>query len=551
MFLRFFTRRPYLASVVLTTACISVLMSQKGDAISVASSSAYRVDEFNTRALALRSVWVGRLWQEIKVRCFRSTMTLAPTAEHSSVRLAREVSLLHQLSIESVEYIDLLVRFGVMPVPFVQDNSRPIGDGRSAAYVLRELRKRPTLLVAINWSSAGHPLRQLRDLRQKTGFSVKVPESPAEQLSRLRESIREIQYMWLVDVGPDAEILADVRGALLSARMFCKTMRDFRARIDPSLAEFVEMHPTRYAGDADARFRYDLDVAEMVLDEADDLAALAGDWSRAQHRYEGIGRFALERFQTAAQSKDRAKFHEVYTRALIGAQGVAPASHSSSRSNGLGAASDDGAEFAAIRELTGMGLSIEVPGGDIYLESSDGLTDLSIYVLEHPDPPDWRTPWLHALRVDVEIQDPWKVLGRLQDSNVAIVLTHEASGKRYIRRLRRVANVGDADETRSLSTTFIDVDEGTYRVEIVARPMWAHRDRRPGGPSDPTGGALRADLRPERLSLRRFWRMGRQALMSLHRFNIRTSRMVRGGRHATAAAPFGFGRTGRRLAEAA
>jgi hypothetical protein len=137
---------------------------------------------------------------------------------------------LHAASLESIEYLKLLVDYGVVPPPWIKDWTDQTGAAPSLATTTDFLRNHPESLIVLRWTLREVPLdaRLLHDY-----FGDVLPLSHAVRMHYLRRLFRDLRVLWVINglAFPSPELRRAEEDVLTLASTFRRIQE-----LDPSLA---------------------------------------------------------------------------------------------------------------------------------------------------------------------------------------------------------------------------------------------------------------------------------------------------------------------------
>ncbi len=437
-------------------------------------SFAKRLRSFANHFFRLPSAAVGPTGSAIRQTLAQPAEISAPVSE-----TPRNVRHLHETSVEVIEYVKLLVDYGVMHPLWIIDRTGKLGGaptiGGAAAYV----RSDPTSLIALRWRLEDVPL-EARLVNAVLGHVL--PLSPSSQMEHWRQQFRNLRVIWVLDgpVTPRSIELQQATDGLVRLAGAFSRMRE----LDPSLAILAgreEKAPSRYIGRSPDYSAGDYKFVEQSLFEAADLAAWTGDFHSALALVDEAIGFSEQRAASEGNPAEQERYRNLALQARhlsrdLAADPDAYAAHE--RAQTWLQVSAVGSQL--LKNTIREGITIKVPG--MFTETASDNGELEVTVLDSPpeEGSGREAPWLYTVAVFVAQSLEDKAREEiLPVTGLPIALINTATGERRIQRLRWDSS--QIQEFVQDFTRFKDVEAGTYRVELISSDV--------SGPSGaPSGG---------------------------------------------------------------
>jgi hypothetical protein len=373
---------------------------------------------------------------------------------------------LNAASIESIEYLNLLVDFGVMQPPWVKDLTGQLGAAPTVAETTAFLRRHPTALVLLHWSPRETPL-MARLLHEVT--SDILPLSQSAQVDYLRKQFRDVRMIWVIKADanepPPSQEVRDAGEHLLA---FAATFGGIKAK-DPSLAILAgseEEHGTALGNDKSSD---DFTMVEEALREAEDLAVWDGDTSSALRLLADARRFSEQKVASVVEPAEKERYRILATQASQMSRDLAaaPFSYSARAREGAWKAASPEA-YGLLENAIGTGILVEVPGDGVSAQSSGGEFEVIALGVGPEEVHRTLAPWLYG--IEVSVLQPVGVLYNRDEmpvlTGLPVGLVNTATGYRHIRRF--VRDESEIPEYELSIASFLNLVPGTYRVELVS-----------------------------------------------------------------------------------
>jgi hypothetical protein len=385
----------------------------------------------------------------------------------------------HAASLESIEYLKLLVDYGVLPPPWIKDWTRQLGATPSIAATADFLSQHPSSLIVLRWTPNKIPLeaRLLNDY-----FGDLFPLSIAAQMRYLRRQFRDIRALWLINwpSSPSPELWRANDDLLTLGSTFRRIQE-----LDPSLAILAGAQDKDQSAPPKDDTTQDFEKVQEALWEATDMAVWEEDYSSALRLLEEADGFSERRVASVFDAAEKHRLSALSLRARGMSQEVSanPERYAAQKQAATWrAASPEG--IGLLKRMIGTGQTVDVSGEAVdafNVESADGKIEVSGMVV-HPKNHD-RAPWLYGIQVDVlqNIETSHRD-GTVAVTGLPIALFNTTTGKRQVRCLRHVDS--ETDDLVLSTAFFADLSPGTYRVELFAPPnAISPPETSPGGTS--------------------------------------------------------------------
>jgi hypothetical protein len=385
----------------------------------------------------------------------------ARTAAHDA-RHEQELRLLHKLSVEVLEHLDLFVQFGAFEVPLVRHHTGALRGGSRVKAALALVKRVPSAIVILGRSERQGDrfgLDLVSDVLHRAGEPRELTVD--DRVALMRRWLGGVHSVWLVEPAAGRPLSPQTRRAARETRAWHKRLLQFRDRVDPSFAEIVgPLTPGTVhvqAGDTSAR----LAMVRALLEEAQDVADLERDFVRAEDLLadaEGVCELAVNGTDDPKVLVGRQLVLSEIHRAQE--QVIARVEH---RQHGVPAPAAAGAQL--LRQVIGDSIQFDVPGRDVEATSHDSGTEVQVRLVAPGSGDRTTAPWLYGIEVSA-----W-TLGRdgelnaaVSAANVPLALTHVASGAARFRRLWFHATSRDS----AVEASFRDLEPGMYRLSIMS-----------------------------------------------------------------------------------
>jgi hypothetical protein len=317
-----------------------------------------------------------------------------------------------------------------------------------------------------------------------------LPLSPSARMKYLRRQFRDLRVLWLIThpAGPPSKEFRQAADDLLTYAATFRRMLE----IDPSLAILAgadDVDEELNTPPAEDDTLKDFELVEDALWEAVDIAVWEENAPSALRLLDEAIRFSERKIASVAEAAEKERYQTLLLRARRISQEISAAPSAYSAGEQVAAwreASPDA--YGLLKRMIGTGMTVDVPGQGVDVESPGGKVNVSALVVEPQEGSRNMAPWLYGVQVDV-LQS---IEGNLRDETVAvtgspIVLINAATGKRTVRRLRH--SPSEIDEYMLSTALFPNLAPGTYRVELLSPP--GSPTDRPAAPSGLNPSLLR------------------------------------------------------------
>lgn len=380
----------------------------------------------------------------------------------------------HAKSKRAAQFLELLSRFGVMPMPLIIDSTASRDAVSTLEMALAALRNSTTLAISFRWAENESVWYKFAHGVSEDG----EPFTPDAEIAHLRDLVGSIRVIWLLEAHPAEWVANDLlQDAFEGLDDFLNAMQRFESQ-DPSLGIVSGETIPEFTGGDDAD-RRDAENIKILYMEAVAQASLDGDATGALRLLIALHAFTSSR---APQIDGPLKswFESTAARIL-------------SLSVGLEATPDETLaklrlsqpDAASARSRLMIAASwpwpLEVPGDDLEPKTSEDGLEIFVEVHDPSDPVELQAPWLYALtfHVDAGAHD------ELDYTNVLVRLVQRKTSKQFIRPVRRTYD-------NVFVATFNNLEPGSYLVEPVSETEGANFASRPEHWSQRLSAALKA-----------------------------------------------------------
>jgi hypothetical protein len=377
-------------------------------------------------------------------------------------RATREITRLHTVSIQAMEYLNLFTESGVMSNPLIRDKTGDAGLAPTTSEALEFLKNNPTTLAVFPWHDNVPPWTELLE----AAWGGPLPLSPEEHMRRWRQQVRDIRLVWLVRA--DAELwprAKDLRNAMADVDDFVNTIGQIKSESHEGFAAFVGFGAKQKATRGDAAAR-DPVLIRRLLQEAYDIAVWDYTGEPALRLLDEAARFAELRLKELRSNEARADF---YARSIqIAREAVQKLSSDASgyrrreRDRTLRSIRRDAYEF--LRNRVTWPLTVTVPGDDVDIAIPGEHVTVTGSIYAPGDARELQAPWLRTVKLLVQRSvnsDPSSPLPNVMAIPIALV---DTTGERRVRPLRAVGNPADA--YAFYEAEFLDTEPGRYHLQL-------------------------------------------------------------------------------------
>lgn len=472
----------------------------------LANRALHHVHAFSTRLHSIVSRWCSTRAERSPVR------PQVPHGLHESDGSpdekfgARETEWntprLNAASVESMEYLNLLVDFRVMQSPWIRDFTGQLGAAPTVAETAAFLRRNPSAVVLLHWSLRETPLmaRLLHDV-----MGGILPLSQSARMDYLREQLRDVRMIWVIMANANEPTPSqELRVAGKDLLAFAATLREFKANELAILAGSEKEHETESENDKSSN---DFTMVEEALRQAEDLAVWEGETPSALRLLDEATRFSGQKVATVAKPGERDRYEILVRQAKQMSRDLtaAPAAYiARARERIWKVASPE--SYRLLENTIGTGMLVEVPGEGVSAHSSGGELEVIALGLGPEDVHPTMAPWLYG--VEVSVLQPVGVLYKRDEmpvlTGLPMALVDTVTGRRHVRRL--VHDESEIAEYELSTASFLNLAPGIYRVELVP-PAPRKLVDRPGLPSSgPIRSLVRSRWWSALISIGRHWR---------------------------------------------
>lgn len=435
------------------------------------SASSGRVGTLESQALALMAVEFGApfardiraVWQ--RRLAGRADIEGPPEGKPESGVASLEAQRLRAVSIRAVSYLRLCAIHGVIRVPLLRDRSGRAQTASDLDELATVLQHNPQSIAVFRWPRE-YDSPEIGVLK-RTGLRA-YPSDRRERLQTLRQRLREVRTLWVVDIRSDADLVDGVRLAATDVQAFVDELEALEGR-DPTLASLVGSGVPSALAQSKQLVDDDVEMLRLLVDEAEDIWFYDRDVARARKMLQEAERFAQQGF---SETEGQGISHPQNRQALDGIRGRIDKLRSAS--NQPASRPADVRMLTLLNRVTRGGLTIEIPrrvlASDPGVESPEDGVDVIAFEMHGAKGESHIAPWLYGVDVTVFQHKLIDTLeGTLPIEGVPAVLTNLATGRRQVRTVR--PDDGEegspGNEFRTDTAHFRDLSPGTYFLQFI------------------------------------------------------------------------------------